>query len=153
MYVTGGTGEGGNSLPDKVLAKKKRGQKKAPKFMPLNQLAAKVALYDCGCGKFCLAKSGPGEDPTIDASVSVLQTYIQSWRIMTKRQHRRDFQDLVDGCTTGFSLGGERQGQLVLKFSSTHRHKVCAKAFAHAHLRGHTYYDEVFIFFLQLLRC
>lgn len=140
MYViggTGGTGEGGGEEG------KKSCRKKASKFISLNRLASKVALYDCGCGKFCLAKCGAGDNPTIDASVSALESYIQSWRIMTRKQHRHDFQELIDGCTTGFSLGGERQGQLILKFSSTHRHNVCAKAFAHAHLRGHTYYDEV----------
>lgn len=61
--------------------------------------------------------------------------------------HRGEFLKLLEGCTTGFSPGGERQGDLVLHLHHVNYkvHKVCRTAFAKAHLRGHDYYDKVLL--------
>jgi hypothetical protein len=128
--------------PAAKVKKVKKKVKKKKKVLSLLHLAEKLTYFDCGCGRQCLAKCA-GRDKDISASAVVLSHYIADWRYMHRRQHREHFQHLVEGLTTGLSSGKERQGTLRLVFSVSHQHDVCPKAFAKAHLRGHTYYDEV----------
>ena len=102
-------------------------------------------MYNCGCGEMCLAKCA-GENASIEASREVLEEYMKPWASSQRGSgHLEEFMKVLDGCTTGFSPGGERQGDLVLHFQHVNyrAHKVCRNAFVKAHLRGHTYYDKV----------
>ena len=137
--------------PKKTLGKVKLKQKKlsnrTKKVCPakrLRRLATEAVTFNCECGNMCLAKCA-GENASIEASREVLEEYMKPWFFYKRKVHRQEFLKLLEGCTTGFSPGGERQGDLVLHLHHVNYkvHKVCRTAFAKAHLRGHDYYDKV----------
>ncbi len=140
--------------PKKTLGKVKLKQKKlsnrTKKVCPakrLRRLATEAVMFNCECGNMCLAKCA-GENAGIQASREVLEEYMKPWLSYRRgSDHRGEFLKLLEGCTTGFSQGGERQGDLVLHLHHVNYkvHKVCRTAFAKAHLRGHDYYDKVLL--------
>jgi hypothetical protein len=104
----------------------------------LYDLAREGIHYDCGCDNSCLANLGANQQE----SLIILQTYMRDWCDISRQQHRERFLSLLQGMTTGWSPGGRRQGKLHLSIG-TKQYPVCRKAFAFAHCRRETYYDDV----------
>jgi hypothetical protein len=67
-----------------------------------------------------------------------------AWYNMPVQEHRDKFMALLSGYSS-FSdgLGGQRRGKLFLDICPGNKLEVCPLAFAKAHCRGHTYFDEV----------
>lgn len=133
-------------------AKKKEKKKDVKKQKSKLSDVVKAAYFDdCGCGRFCLHAIG-GKDVEVPERLHLLSSYMRSWHWMNQKEHKRKFTALLEGMTENETTpGGDRRGELSVTISGI-KYRVCPKAFAKVHCRGHTYYDKVSVMLLYLLK-
>ena len=115
------------------------GSKKKQKGGGLRELGTSIAYTRC-CKNNCLANLAPSGK--FDDSVEMVIQYLDDWYLLDPHTHRAKFMDILRAQTTGISFGGERQGQLYLRYDHE-QYPVCRNAFVYAHGRKKTYYDKV----------
>ena len=96
----------------------------------LSELATTAFTYKCGCGKFCINQIGKGKDVSAKQQIDQVKNYMRPWFWMQRDEHRKKFAAVVDGLTTGQTVGGDRVGDLKIAMSSSESYVVCPDAFA-----------------------
>jgi hypothetical protein len=88
---------------------KKAKKRKRREEANIEEIAREAVLFNCDCGKMCLASVGA----TITESSDMMASYITPWVNMSKKEHRNKFFSILEGCVTGQTEGGHLEKRCV----------------------------------------